>query len=186
MAMARNRRPQPKAEKRAELVAVARELFLEEGYEATSVSRVAKGASVAPNTVYWYFEDKDALFVAVLDELFTEDLAAYGEVETAALGAQAMWLVGRLRRVKGLMATVHARVGVSPVIAAWHDRFHATVDAIIARQLPGPVDPGALVVESTIASFTVEGLITHDVPDDEARLVCDALVARLLSLGRPG
>ncbi len=184
--MARNRRPQPKAEKRAELVAVARELFLEEGYEATSVSRVAKGASVAPNTVYWYFEDKDALFIAVLDELFAEDLAAYAEVEGAPLAEQAFWLVGRLRRVRGLVATVHARVRVSPAIAAWHDRLHATIDAVIAHQLPGPVDPGVLAVESTIASFTVEGLITHDVPDDEARPVCDALAARLLSLARPG
>lgn len=174
--VARNRRPQPKAEKRAELVTAARGLFLEEGYDATSISRVAKAASVAPNTVYWYFEDKDALFCAVLDELLAEDLAAYGDMVDAPLGEQALWLVGRLRRVKALMATVHARVGVSPVIAAWHDRFHAMVDEVLAQQLGAPV-PDAV---SAIATFAIEGIVTHDVDDDRARNVCDALVSQVL------
>lgn len=172
----RNRRPQPKAEKRAELVEAARELFLAEGYDATSISRVAKTASVAPNTVYWYFDDKDTLLCAVLDELLAEDIAAYAEVVEAPLGDQALWLVGRLRRAKGLMATVHARVGVSPVIAAWHDRFHAMVDDVLSHQLGAPVPEAA----SVIASFAIEGLVTHDVDDDQARQVCDALVSLVL------
>ncbi|MFA9269538.1 MAG: TetR/AcrR family transcriptional regulator [Baekduiaceae bacterium] len=177
--MPRNRRPQPKAEKRAELVSAARQLFLEDGYDATSISRVAKAASVAPNTIYWYFDDKDTLLCAVLDELLAEDLAAYTDVAGAPLNEQALWLVGRLRRVRGLMATVHARVAVSPVVADWHDRFHAMVDQVLAQQLGAPVPDAA----SAIASFAVEGLVTHDVDDERAREVCDALVSSVLVSG---
>ena len=42
-----------------EIIAAARTLFIETGYEDTSISRLAAAAGVAPNTIYWYFKDKD-------------------------------------------------------------------------------------------------------------------------------
>ena len=61
--MARNKRPQAADEKRAEIVAAARRLFIDAGYSATSMSRLAKEAGVAPNTIYWYFGDKDDVLI---------------------------------------------------------------------------------------------------------------------------
>ncbi|HKY90770.1 MAG TPA: helix-turn-helix domain-containing protein, partial [Nevskiaceae bacterium] len=65
--MPRNRIQQDSAEKRTEIVGAARTLFLETGYEATSMASIAAAAGVASNTIYWYFRDKDELLVAVLD-----------------------------------------------------------------------------------------------------------------------
>ena len=67
--MPRNRRTQPEAEKRAELISTARALFLSDGYDATPMNRIAREAGVTPNTIYWYFRDKEQLLLAVLDEL---------------------------------------------------------------------------------------------------------------------
>ena len=61
--MARNKRLQDREEKQKEIMSAARTLFLNEGYEATSMSRIANIAGVAPNTIYWYFKDKDELLV---------------------------------------------------------------------------------------------------------------------------
>ena len=57
--MAQTKRGQDRAEKRDEIIAAARTLFIETGYEDTSISRLAAAAGVAPNTIYWYFKDKD-------------------------------------------------------------------------------------------------------------------------------
>ncbi|MFL6105324.1 MAG: TetR/AcrR family transcriptional regulator, partial [Marmoricola sp.] len=77
--MPRNRRPQDRDEKLAEIVSAASSLFSEAGFEQTSMARIAQAAGVTPNTIYWYVEDKDALLVAALDHLLgagAEDFAA--------------------------------------------------------------------------------------------------------------
>jgi len=75
--MARTKREQDREAKREEIVAAARALFVGEGYEATSMSRLAAAAGVAPNTIYWYFPDKDEVLVAVLDAEFSARAAEY-------------------------------------------------------------------------------------------------------------
>lgn len=180
--MARIKREQDRDEKRDEIVSAARVLFIEEGYEATSISRLASAAGVAPNTIYWYFKDKDEVLVAVLDAVLQEDMAAYGPVSQWPLADQMVWLVERLRQTSALMATVHNRIRVSPALNEWHDRFHALVEALLLAQLPGPLPPASRAAEIRIISFAIEGLVSHDVDAVATRQTCDALAARCLAL----
>jgi AcrR family transcriptional regulator len=66
-------------EKRRQILAGAREVFREQGYERASVDVIAARAGVSKATVYNHFADKKALFVATVveatDEL-RENLAA--------------------------------------------------------------------------------------------------------------
>ncbi|WP_375166439.1 TetR/AcrR family transcriptional regulator, partial [Rhizobium hidalgonense] len=50
---------QDREEKRNIIISAAHELFLTQGYEATAMSKLATKAGIAPNTIYWYFKDKD-------------------------------------------------------------------------------------------------------------------------------
>jgi AcrR family transcriptional regulator len=177
--MPRNRRPQPKAEKRAELIAAARTLFVRDGYDATPMNRIAQAAHVTPNTIYWYFRDKDDLLIGVLDELLGEALADYPNVAGRPLSDQLAWLVERLRPVSGLVSTVHTRIKTSPAIDDWHTRFHATFDDLFERQLPRPLPAKTRDGEMKIVAYTVEGLITHDVDPSASRRTCKALADRL-------
>jgi AcrR family transcriptional regulator len=52
--------------KRALIVNAAREAFLTGGYADTSMDSIAKGAGVSIKTVYRHFENKDDLFMAVM------------------------------------------------------------------------------------------------------------------------
>jgi TetR/AcrR family transcriptional repressor of mexJK operon len=56
------------AKKRADILAAARSLFLEEGFDRASVDAVSARAGVSKRTVYDYFGDKQNLLVAVLRE----------------------------------------------------------------------------------------------------------------------
>ncbi len=51
--------------KREAIVQAATELFRRYGFRKTSVDQIARAAQVAKPTVYAYFADKDAVFVAV-------------------------------------------------------------------------------------------------------------------------
>lgn len=55
------------AEKRTAILSAARELFLTDGFDRSSVDAVAARAGVSKRTVYDYFGDKQALFQATFD-----------------------------------------------------------------------------------------------------------------------
>lgn len=57
----------PKSEeKRTNILRAATQLFLDNGYSHTSMNLVAKQADVSKQTVYSHFQNKDALFTAVI------------------------------------------------------------------------------------------------------------------------
>ncbi|MBI1237917.1 MAG: TetR family transcriptional regulator [Alphaproteobacteria bacterium] len=66
----RDRKRLPAAERRAQILEVARKLFLAEGIERTSMRGIAAKVGVTPTALYDYFEDKAALLQAIADGFF--------------------------------------------------------------------------------------------------------------------
>ena len=58
---------------RRQIIDVARELFVEDGYAATSVRQLADASGVAPQTIYNSFGSKFGLFSAVIDTVVAGD-----------------------------------------------------------------------------------------------------------------
>ena len=178
--MPANRRPVPKEQRRDELLAAAAQLFVQDGYEGASMSRIAKLAGVTANTLYWYFDDKDQLLVAVADAylqaLLQEHRTAVGE---QPLADQLLWLVERLRPVKHLVATVHDRQATSDVIGTWHRSFHAAFEGVFEAQLPGAEQAEGRDAEVAAATFALEGAITHPLDDATTRSLCHLVAERL-------
>ncbi|THV27269.1 TetR family transcriptional regulator [Glycomyces paridis] len=52
---------------RAEILAAARRLFAEEGFESVSMRRIAAEAGVDPSLIHHYFGSKDDLFLAAIE-----------------------------------------------------------------------------------------------------------------------
>ena len=67
-AVAGGKREQTKAHNRAAILAAAREVFAELGYDAAGVRDVIRRTDLASGTFYNYFADKEAVFRAVVDE----------------------------------------------------------------------------------------------------------------------
>lgn len=66
MVMVEGRKPSPD-ERRAAILDIAREAFLQDGYSGTSMSRIAALVGGSKATLYSYFPSKKDLFVAVID-----------------------------------------------------------------------------------------------------------------------
>lgn len=176
--MARTKREQAPEAKRDEIVAAARTLFVEEGYEATSINRLASTAGVAPNTIYWYFQDKDEVLVAVLDAELSASMTEYMQRSFTDPAEQLLWVVTRLELVRRLVGTVHSRLQASPTITAWHDRFHALGESMVRHEfLRAGIAPEIVDARVKIAVFSIEGLLSHPLPDEQKRAICAALVA---------
>jgi AcrR family transcriptional regulator len=70
------------------LVSVARELFAERGYAATSIEEIIQRAGVARGALYHHFAGKDALFRAVYDAVQADTAS---RVVAAALSGPDPW-----------------------------------------------------------------------------------------------
>jgi AcrR family transcriptional regulator len=62
------RRERTKAANRAAILDAARVVFAEQGYEGASVRDIIRHTDLASGTFYNYFPDKDAIFVALIEE----------------------------------------------------------------------------------------------------------------------
>ena len=62
------RRERTKAANRAAILDAARAVFAEQGYEGARVREIIRRTDLASGTFYNYFPDKDAIFVALIEE----------------------------------------------------------------------------------------------------------------------
>ncbi|SDZ65613.1 DNA-binding transcriptional regulator, AcrR family [Evansella caseinilytica] len=67
---------QQKADRRAQILVVAREVLAEKGWEATKVSEIVKRAGIAQGTFYLYFESKNSLIQALTEEMMEKVFTA--------------------------------------------------------------------------------------------------------------
>lgn len=72
------------AQRRAQLIEIARSLFAERGYDATSIEEIALRAQVSKPVVYEHFGGKEGLYAVVVDremstllEMITSSLTSY-------------------------------------------------------------------------------------------------------------
>ena len=187
--MARNRHDRTHEDKAAEIVAIARRLFLEYGYDGTTIAAIAREAGIATNVVHWYFATKDELFVAVLEALQSEDLEEAAErlarsegredAELEALLTEFVWR--RLDRY-GLIATLHERSHHSSAMAEFHERIHRRYAEVLGAALDRcgvPAPNRKLVVQALITA--VEGLVMHRASKREAKQMMAFLAERLIT-----
>ncbi len=76
----KERRERERQAVRQEIIDAARDLFIEEGYEKTSMRRVADKIEYSPTTIYLYFDDKKELLQCVCEATFAKLVHALGEI----------------------------------------------------------------------------------------------------------
>lgn len=69
----------PRERRVADIMAAAREVFREKGYEDAPLSEIAERAKVVEGSIYRYFDNKRALLVKVIEDWYEGMLADYDE-----------------------------------------------------------------------------------------------------------
>jgi AcrR family transcriptional regulator len=152
------------------IVKVAKRIFGERGFAATTMDDIAAGARVAKGAVYHHFSTKEALFEAVFEQVSLElvsDLDRISRAEKDALAAMAAGTQGYFAACsKGETGQIILRDG--PAVLGWErwreiDAQHfggkfplalaAAMDAgLIARQ---PVEPLARLLLGAVTEAAV-------------------------------
>ncbi|MFI6978875.1 TetR/AcrR family transcriptional regulator [Embleya sp. NPDC050154] len=152
------KRPDKRAERsrltRERIVAAARELFVAQGYGATSLQEVADRAGVAVQTVYFVFRNKRALFKDVVDTSIAGDDEPVATMDRDWFRAACAepTAAGQLRaHVRGVRDILGRVAPVVPLIAA-----AAATDPEIAAQWPAGPDPRYTVQHAAATALTAK------------------------------
>ncbi|MEU3606025.1 TetR/AcrR family transcriptional regulator [Streptomyces sp. NPDC035033] len=76
----------PAPERRRELLATAAEVFAAQGYDATTVRRIADAAGLLAGSLYYHFDSKESMLDEILRAFLTELWGRYDTVLAAGLG----------------------------------------------------------------------------------------------------
>lgn len=166
-------------------------ILVRDGYDAASTNRIAERAGVSIGSIYQYFPDKEALFVAIVerhvDEMREELLATFAAVARRPLREGVRAFVEAMIRAHAVDPELH-RVLVEELprrggLARVRD---LEADALVLARTYLDGIPGLLVRDREVAAFlvvtTVEAATHMAVIHDRALLVRKAFVDELVDL----
>jgi AcrR family transcriptional regulator len=157
-------------ETRRRVVAAARELFLAQGYPATTIAAVAGRAGVAPDTVYSAFGTKVALLKEVLDVAVAgddADVAVLDRRDPQAMRAEpdqrkqlamfAAGMTGQLERIRPMDDVLRSAAAVDAAAA------DLRADLQLRQR--------RAAISTVISWVSAHGPLRDGLPDDEATAI---------------
>lgn len=95
---------------RRDLIAAARQLFTEKSYAETGTPEIAAAAGVTRGALYHHFADKQALFLAVVEQEAAEVAAEIENASPASLSPRAALLAGSEAYLRAMRAPGRTRL----------------------------------------------------------------------------
>ena len=185
-------------ERVAALLDAGASLFVEKGYDRTTMTEIAERAGAAIGSLYQFFPSKQALAEALFDRFAERAAASFARVEQRARGSTPAALADLLVDHKlGLRSDREAaEAALSSAIAGIVERRKPLGDAVRARiaAILRSANPRLTVDEATAASMMI-GQILKSVPAlaaaeegsrlplvDEARKLLALYIGRVIEL----
>jgi AcrR family transcriptional regulator len=194
------RRAATKAANRSAILAAAREVFSERGYDAAGVRDIVRRTDLASGTFYNYFPDKESLFRTVLEE-FSQVVRA--RVQTARRGAGSLeeFVAAGYREYFGFLAsdpeafqlmrrnsgTIRAMFD-EPIFGAGIDELAADLDSAMRLGIVPRLDANYMAAAMVGAALEVGVvMIKRESPDVEGatNFATQVLLGGIERLGSP-
>lgn len=151
------------------ILQAAQEIFAERGYHGTSIKEIARKAGVAAGTIYLYLRNKEALFTALVDEIYEMVLSKIADRRKGVKDIKgklqasmeaAIETLGKHRKLAKviLVQTASSNPAVTEQLADLLDRLVELVEADIKEA----VETGQIPrLDSRIAATAFVGTFYH-------------------------
>ena len=175
-----SRKTKEEAEKtRTRILASALSLFVKKGYEHTTFTDIAARLKMTKGAVYWHFETKEALLVALVDEMLSkfrrqiEDLMPKAELTFPAI---AETMVANAERIvndpKGTAFFLLMRTQIR-----WgNDSMAKTREQLLSSRTFGPYHVYVKAIKNDIAAGRVRKEINPEAVASVCLAIWDGLV----------
>jgi AcrR family transcriptional regulator len=177
-------RRRPKGDKRertrAALLEAARALVREEGYERTTLAKVAGRAGMTTGAIYGNFKNRDELFIALGEAYwppvapviksgatFAEAMRAFAKATLAAVDDRTPVAVGRLTGMAYALTHEELRERVVDVTRSSYDFGVEWLRRFDSAELPMPREQLVRVLHALIEGLVLQRILTPELCPDE-------------------
>jgi AcrR family transcriptional regulator len=165
--------------RKAELLAAARALFFERGYDVTSVDEIIARAGVSKGTFYYYFPSKEATLEALAEQMANDAVAQDGDI----LKDGALNSVDRLNALLGRAR--QAKVANAPqILSSFEALFRSENIALYHRAHMAVSQVMAPIVATIIAQGMEEGVFRSNDPAATAEILLGLMTTTHGVVGR--
>ncbi len=169
--------------KRERIHQAAQILFMRHGFEGASMDAIAEEAQVSKPTLYRYYRNKEALFVAVLEQLAlhhpdARELLAFQDTPMDSLASleHALTLWAQMTLVNLMQPTY---LGLLRLLIAEIPRF-PTLGTLFVQAVP---QQGGRFLMALLERAQAHGIIACDDPEAAVRLFVGSLLTYVLGDG---
>jgi AcrR family transcriptional regulator len=170
------RRAQTKARNREAILAAARRVFAEQGYEAASVRDIIRRTDLASGTFYNYFRSKEEIARAMVADA-AQRLRPLLRAERAKAMDLEAWLGGALRAYFRFLVEEyggsaagppHVRIDATPAQRAVFEEIRESLTSILGDRLAPGADTAYLTAGAIgIARYVGEQMLRRSPPDPD-------------------
>jgi AcrR family transcriptional regulator len=194
---------EPESVKRKQILEGARRVFFAAGFDAASMGEIAREAKVSKGTLYVYFDSKEALFAALIEQTKRDTAERMGELDpddpdiAGVLVAHGTQLIEKLASPEHV-AMVRMVIGAAEKFPALAKIFYEAGPAFGRRRLSAYIEAqqarGRLrPADSELAAWQLAGMCCHPVtvhvvladepapPPDRIRAYAESAVATFMA-----
>jgi AcrR family transcriptional regulator len=131
---------------RERILEVARELFTEQGYDGTSLREIADRLGFTKAALYYHFQSKDQIMLALLEPAQNLVSDLLGQLEKARgpkeWGDTLCWVVGQMASNMALFRLLQRNRGAIEQVGGWpeamddHKQMHERVEQAVIDMTP--------------------------------------------------
>lgn len=161
--------------RRQELIEAAKALFVERGYERTTVGDIVKRVGVAQGLFYYYFRAKQDIFLAVVDQHIVRSI---DEIAFLLKNLE----ISPLERIRNVLQMLSGSMQEMEVLSPRsREGMAQELYAIMQNHVCEVIEP---VISALLKEGSEQGLLYAPYPDRLSRLLISGFIG-LLSMSDP-
>lgn len=150
-----------KGEKRKqELLNIAYQMFIQKGYEETSIDEIIAEAHIAKGTYYYYFPSKEATLEAVIDMMITNEAQRAKEILSAPLPVP--------QKLIGVITSLRPEQTESNIADTLNKKENAIMHEKVSRRIINEAVP---LLAQVVSEGIAQGIFACDYVEQRVRMI---------------
>jgi len=146
--------------RKQELLKIAYRMFIEKGYENTSIDEIIAEAGIAKGTYYYYFESKEATLEAVIDLMIEEAVDRAKEVLEASLPVP--------RKLVSIIYSFRPVQGEQVIVKALHTKENIVMHDKVNRRI---VEEAVPLLTEVVKEGISQGIVNCTNIEERVRML---------------
>ena len=150
-----------KGERRKQkLLRIAYQMFIQKGYEATSIDEIIAEAHIAKGTYYYYFPSKEATLKEVINMMINDEVERAKEVLSAPIPIP--------QKLVGVISSLRPEQGETNISDALNQKENIIMHEKISRRI---VDKAVPLLHEVVSEGIAQGLFACDHIEKRVRMI---------------